>query len=183
MVANRRYAKPRRQKFKSLISPDSSTGPLPPYDFWAIQGHCEAQEWYAADLAERQGLEAADFAVLVPLSSVPPGTTIKKVRRVYERKASGLAKARLVVKDFRSPDVATPFAPVAADDSFKVLCALAASEDLDLHQLDIVRAFTLPSLPDSSEEYISLPPGWYPAELSSTHVLKLKKSLYGLLST
>lgn len=179
LVANRRYSKPSRRRFSS--SPTSLSSSPPPYDYWAIPTHPDAQEWYAADLAEKQGLEAVHFATLVPRSEVPSHVTVKGTRRVYERKPSGLAKARLVVKDFRNPEVETPFSPVAADDSFKTLCTIAAAENLDLHQLDVVRAFTLPPLDAKVEEYIEIPRGYATdSSLIKTHVFRLNKSLYGL---
>jgi hypothetical protein len=87
-------------------------------------------------------------------------------------------KARLVAKGFNQRpgiDYDETFAPVAKFNSIRVILALAAKLDLEIHQLDIKTAFLNGDLDE--EIYMKLPDG-----LTSKPgiVCKLKKTLYGL---
>jgi Reverse transcriptase (RNA-dependent DNA polymerase)/Integrase core domain len=66
------------------------------------------------------------------------------------------------------------FAPVAKFTSIRMLLALAAHLDLELHQMDVKTAFLHGDL--NEEIYMNLPPGFPKPNV----VWKLKKGLYGL---
>ena len=86
-------------------------------------------------------------------------------------------KARLVCKGYSQIsgiDYDETFAPVSRYDSLRLITALAAHFNLDLHQLDIKTAFLNGQLDE--EIWMSPPPG---IGLSGK-VLRLRKALYGL---
>ena len=67
------------------------------------------------------------------------------------------------------------FAPVAKLPALHILLAIAASEDLEIHQMDVVTAFLIPDLEE--EIYMEQPEGF---EMKEGMVCKLQKRLYGL---
>lgn len=86
-------------------------------------------------------------------------------------------KARLVAKGFtqiEGIDYTETFAPVAKFTSIRILLALAAHLDLDLHQMDVKTAYLNGDLDE--EIFMHLPPGFR----KPNTIWKLKKRLYGL---
>jgi hypothetical protein len=89
-------------------------------------------------------------------------------------------KARIVAKGFSQVyeiDYSETFAPVVKWSSIRILLALAARLDLEVHQMDVTMAFLNGEL--EHEIFMQPPPG------SADHgrsdiVWKLEKSLYGL---
>ena len=89
-------------------------------------------------------------------------------------------KARLVAKGFTQRegiDYNETFSPVSSKDSFRIIMALVAHYDLELHQMDVKTAFLNGDLDE--EVYMQQPQGFI--ESGKEHlVCKLKKSIYGL---
>ncbi|KAG8735095.1 hypothetical protein FRC10_011005 [Ceratobasidium sp. 414] len=98
-----------------------------------------------------------------------------------KRNADGIVvqyKGRLVAKGYsqvKGVDYELTFAPVLRLDAFHLLCALAAIQDLDIHQMDVIGAFLNGVL--AEEIYMEQPPGF---QDSTDRVLRLIKTLYGL---
>jgi transposase InsO family protein len=89
-------------------------------------------------------------------------------------------KARLVAKGYAQKegiDYNETFAPVAKMTSIRILLALAAIEDLEVHQMDVKTAFLNGDLEE--EIYMDQPEG-YILEGEEQLVCKLSKTLYGL---
>ena len=89
-------------------------------------------------------------------------------------------KARLVAKGFTQKDgidYKETFSPVSKKDSFRIIMALVAHYDLELHQMDVKNAFLNGDLEE--DVYMDQPVGF--AEEGKEHmVCKLKRSIYGL---
>jgi hypothetical protein len=89
-------------------------------------------------------------------------------------------KARLVAKGYAQRagiDFEEVFAPVARLDSVRVLLAIAAHHNWEVHHLDVKSAFLNGDLEE--EVYVSQPPGFIIDGMEGK-VLRLKKALYGL---
>ena len=89
-------------------------------------------------------------------------------------------KARLVAKGFtqrEGVDYEATFSPVSSKDSFRVIMALVAHFDMELHQMDVKTAFLNGDL---NEEVYMMQPEGFEANDSGTLVCRLKKSIYGL---
>ncbi|RVW81915.1 Retrovirus-related Pol polyprotein from transposon TNT 1-94 [Vitis vinifera] len=89
-------------------------------------------------------------------------------------------KARLVAKGFTQKegiDYKDTFSPVSKKDSLRIIMALVAHFDLELHQMDVKTAFLNGNLDE--DIYMEQPEGF--AKKGNEHlVCKLKKSIYGL---
>ncbi|KAJ9567681.1 LOW QUALITY PROTEIN: hypothetical protein OSB04_003647 [Centaurea solstitialis] len=87
-------------------------------------------------------------------------------------------KARLVAKGYNQKegiDYNETFSPVSTKDAFRVLMALVAHFDLELHQMDVKTAFLNGDLEE--EIHMTQPEGFV---INSNQVCKLNKSIYGL---
>ena len=69
------------------------------------------------------------------------------------------------------------FSPVSTKDSFRLIIALVAHFDLELHQIDVKTAFLNGDL---SEEVYMLQPEGFKANGKENIVFRLKRSIYGL---
>ncbi|XP_024192419.2 uncharacterized protein LOC112196335 [Rosa chinensis] len=89
-------------------------------------------------------------------------------------------KARLVAKGFtqrEGVDYHETFSPVSTKDAFRMIMALVAHYDMELHQMDVKTAFLNGELEE--EIYMKQPQGF--EEQGSEHmVCRLKRSIYGL---
>lgn len=89
-------------------------------------------------------------------------------------------KARLVAKGFtqrKGIDYTDTFSPVSSKDSLRIIMALVAHYNLELHQMDVKTAFLNGELVE--DIYMKQPPGF--VEKGKEHmVCKLRKSIYGL---
>ena len=89
-------------------------------------------------------------------------------------------KGRLVAKRFTQRegiDYNETFSPVSSKDSFRIIMALVAHFDIELHQMDIKTAFLNGEIDETI--YMEQPENFVIGDPKSM-VCKLKKSLYGL---
>ena len=89
-------------------------------------------------------------------------------------------KARLVAKGFTQKegvDYKETFSPVSKKDSLRIIMALVAHFDLELHQMDVKTVFLNGNLDE--EVYMDQPEGFL-IKGKEHMVCKLKKSIYGL---
>jgi hypothetical protein len=141
-----------------------------------------ASEWTKATQSERDSLQRNETWELVPL---PRGRKAIKNKWVYKIKYDSEGKverfkARMVVKGFSQVegiDYHETFAPVARMSSIRLLLAIAAQLDLDIHQLDVNTAFLYGELQE--EIYMEQPEGMEDLE-HPDWVCRLKKGLYFL---
>ncbi|KAA0033349.1 Retrovirus-related Pol polyprotein from transposon TNT 1-94 [Cucumis melo var. makuwa] len=89
-------------------------------------------------------------------------------------------KARLVAKGYTQKDgidYEETFSPVSKKDSLRIIMALVAHYDLELHQMDVKTAFLNGNLDE--EVFMDQPEGFM-VEGKEHMVCKLKRSIYGL---
>jgi len=89
-------------------------------------------------------------------------------------------KARLVAKGYTQKggiDYKETFSPVSKKDSLRIVLALVAHYDLELHQMDVKTAFLNGDLEE--DVYMDQPEG-FEIKGKDQMVCKLKKSIYGL---
>jgi hypothetical protein len=75
---------------------------------------------------------------------LPNGRKAVKSKWVFKLKADGHFRARLVAKGFTQIpgiDFDKTFSPIAHFESLRLLLALAALEDWEIHQMDVKSAF------------------------------------------
>jgi hypothetical protein len=119
------------------------------------------------------------------LVELPNGVKPIGCKWVFKTKKDSLGnieryKARLVAKGFTQKegiDYTETFSPVSKKDSLRVILALVAHFDLELHQMDVKTAFLNGDLEEVV--YMKQPEGF--SSNDGEHlVCKLKKSIYGL---
>ena len=119
------------------------------------------------------------------LIELPEGQRPIGCKWVYKTKRDSKGKvekfkARLVAKGFtqrEGVDYEATFSPISSKDSFRVIMALVAHFDMELHQMDVKTAFLNGDL---NEEVYMLQPEGFVANDSGKLVCRLKKSIYGL---
>ena len=119
------------------------------------------------------------------LIELPEGQRPIGCKWVYKTKRDSKGKvekfkARLVAKGFTQRervDYEATFSPVSSKDSFRVIMALVAHFDMELHQMDVKTAFLNGDL---NEEVYMIQPEGFVANDSGKLVCRLKKSIYGL---
>lgn len=139
----------------------------------------EVNEWKQAMDQEMVSLMKNDTWNLVPL---PPGKTALPNKWVFKRKTDQDGnviqyKARLVIKGYaqkKGVDFQEVYSPVVRWTSIRYLLALAAQQNLYIHQMDAVSAFLQGSI---DTEIYMMQPEMYK---KSDEVCHLNKSIYGL---
>ena len=121
------------------------------------------------------------------LVNPPAGANIVGSKWVFRAKKDAASnvvcyKARLVAQGFLQVpgvDYFDMYAPVAKLASIHTVLALAARQDLELHQVDIKGAYLNGELTDGECIYMRQPPG-YGDPTHPKRVCQLCKTLYGL---
>jgi hypothetical protein len=119
------------------------------------------------------------------LEPIPKGAKTVGCKWVYKTKRDSQGnierfKARLVAKGFTQRegiDYNETFSPVSCKDSFRIIMALVAHYDLELHQMDVKTAFLNGDLEENV--YMAQPKGFV-VEGKERMGCRLKKSIYGL---
>ena len=148
-----------------------------------LKGNAQAVKHYM--WAERKELNSFDELGVWELVPRPKNTNVMKIRWVYDHKFDDKGqllkmKARLVAKGFTQifgQDYTETFSPTAKLKSFKMLLALAASdESMELDTWDVSTAFLY--APADADMYVEQPDGYRNTD-HPEWVYKLKKTVYG----
>jgi hypothetical protein len=142
-----------------------------------------AAEWTPAMQAEMGALKAAGTYTLVecPSGHVPIGFKWVYTTKYDETGAVVKRKARLVAQGCSQRygiDYDETYAPVCRIGSIRLLVALAAHYDWEIHHMDVNSAFLNGDLTETV--YMRQPTGFVAEGEQAHHVWKLNKSLYGL---
>lgn len=142
----------------------------------------ELKEWILACEEEIRSITKLDSWTLVDLPHGVKPIGLKWIFKI-KRNADGSInkyKARLVAKGYVQQygiDFEEVFAPVARIETIRLLINLAASNDWEVHHLDVKTAFLHGELKETV--YVTQPEGFV-VKGSENKVYKLKKALYGL---
>jgi Reverse transcriptase (RNA-dependent DNA polymerase) len=121
------------------------------------------------------------------LTTLPEGRQAISYKWIFKHKLNQAGevirfKARLVARGFRQAygiDYLDTFTPVAKLASLRILLTIAAMEDLEIHQMDIVTAFLLGDLEEHI--YMDQPEGFEQEGKDGERlVYKVRRGLYGL---
>jgi transposase InsO family protein len=149
----------------------------------AINHPLYAKEWELAIKEEYESLMRNGAWELV---EPPPGRNIVTCKWVFKAKrdANGSIvrfKARLVARGFTQAygvDYLETYAPVTKLTTYRVIFALAALEQWEIHGMDVITAFLLGKLDE--DIYMTQPEGFVAKGMKKELVCKLMRSLYGL---
>ena len=174
----------KRARKETTFGPDFVTFMIEgePATFKQAMSSPEAQYWEEAINNEVESILQNHTWELVDL---PPGCKPLGHKWIFKRKRKldgtiEKYKARLVVKGFRQTegvDYFDTYAPVSRKTSIRIVIALAALFDLEIHQMDVKTAFLNGELEE--EIYMEQPEGFV-VPGKAHKVCKLVKSLYGL---
>ena len=153
-----------------------------PINFLQAMKSSDSQMWIDAMNEEMKSMKDNDVWDLVPL---PEGAKPIGCKWIFKTKRDSKGdveryKARLVAKGFTQKegiDYKETFSPVSTKDSFRIIMALVAHFDLELHQMDVKTAFLNG---DIEETIYMVQPENYVSKDANDLVCKLKKSIYGL---
>jgi Reverse transcriptase (RNA-dependent DNA polymerase)/gag-polypeptide of LTR copia-type/Pol polyprotein, beta-barrel domain/GAG-pre-integrase domain/Integrase core domain len=174
------WDKPKSKK-KSVAKIARIEAEVEPQSFKEAVNHpTRARQWEDAIYDEYNSIVNNGTWTLVPRPANRKVVSSKWVFK-YKRDQTGeivRCKARLVARGFTQVfglDYIETFSPVAKLASIRILLAIAAVEDLEIHQMDVVTAFLAGDLEE--EVYMEPPEGF---EEDGNLVCKLQKSIYGL---
>ena len=147
----------------------------------AMQGN-DSGKWFHAMEEELKSMDQNQVWDLVEL---PKGCKRVGCKWVFKTKRDSIGnieryKARLVAKGFTQKDgiyYKETFSPVSKKDSLRIIMALVAHYDLELHQMDVKTTFLNGNLEE--DIYMDQPEG-FSVKGKEHMVCKLKKSIYGL---
>ncbi len=148
-----------------------------PYTFKEAMGSVDAEAWLEVCQYELDALAKLKVWTLMDL---PKGHKVVKNKWVFKKKVDGHFRARLVAKGFtqiEGVDFDETFSPVTCFESLRLLLALAALEDWEIHQMDVKSVFLHNNLDEKI--YMEQPTGFIVAG-KEHKVCRLQKALYGL---
>ena len=153
-----------------------------PVSFRQAMESVNSEKWLNA---MKEELKSMDDNKVWDLVELPKGSKRVGCKWVFKTKRDSKGnveryKARLVAKGFTQKDdidYKETFSPVSKKDSLRIVLALVAHYDLELHQMDVKTAFLNGDLEE--EVYMNQPEGFVSTGKENM-VCKLKKSIYGL---
>ena len=158
---------------------DDKADPVEPTSDKMAMASPEWKEWKKAKESENESLRMKQAMSVV---DIRPGMKIIKSKYVFKlkRKFGKIVryKARLVALGYdEEVNPSLIFAPVVKPNTVRLLMAIAQTEKMQIHQVDIVNAFCCADI--EGEVFMHPPPG---LDFEPGKCFKLHKSLYGLRS-
>jgi Reverse transcriptase (RNA-dependent DNA polymerase) len=168
----------------ALVATTSETEAIDPWSLAEAKHH---PDWHLWETAIHEELAVLHDVRTWKLTEAPDGANIIGSKWVFRAKKDAAGndvcyKAHLVAQGFSQVpgvDYFDTFAPVAKLALIQTVLALAAANDMELHQIDIKGTYLNGELTNSETMYMSQPPGYH-APNSSGKVCLLQKMLYGL---
>ena len=144
-------------------------------------------DWPLWEVAIHEELETLRKAGTWELTEAPQGVNIVSSKCIFCAKKDTAGnvicyKARLVAQGFSQVlgvNYFDTFAPVAKLASIRAVLAIAAANDLEMHQIDIKGAYLNGVLTNRKVIYMQQPPGYH-ATSKDKLVCRFRKTLYGL---
>ena len=174
----------KRERTEKSYGPDFLTYMLEsePQSYQEAVNSSKGPQWKEAIKSEINSILQNHTWELVDL---PPGSKPLGYKWIFKRKmkADGTIekyKARLVIKGYRQReglDYFDTYSPVTRITSIRMILAIAALRNLEIHQMDVKTAFLNRDLDE--EIYMEQPKG-FSSPGQEKKVCKLVKSLYGL---
>ncbi|PRQ59012.1 putative RNA-directed DNA polymerase [Rosa chinensis] len=142
----------------------------------------ESQQWQLAMEAEMDSMSQNSVWELVKPDPNHNAIGCKWVFKTKRDEKGNVErhKARLVAKGFTQKqgiDYTETFSPVSTKDSFRIIMALVAHYNMELHQMDVKTVFLNGELDEVI--YMKQPVGFVKPG-KEDHVCRLRKSIYGL---
>ena len=184
-----RSRKPTRRaqglEFDDTIAIASAQGD--PMNYKEAMADKDREHWIDAMYEEIGKLEARNSW---SYEKPPLGANIVGTRFVYARKRDAQGnvtrfRGRMVAQGFSQKEGIDyywddTFSPVARMESARLLCALAAKYDWELHQMDVKSAFLYGKLEPGEDIYLRPPQGIQLKGIKPGEMLKLHVCIYGL---
>ena len=141
-----------------------------------------SQMWINAMNEEMKSMYDNDVWDIVPLPKDKKPVGCKWIFKTKRDSKGNVEKykARLVAKGFTQKegiDYKETFSPVSSKDSLRIILALVAHYDLELHQMDVKTTFLNGDIDETI--YMTQPENFVSGDVGSM-VCRLKKSIYGL---
>ena len=145
-----------------MLSAQAAQETVVPTSYWEAVESVEKRQWQEAINEEYTSLQKNSTWSLTEL---PPGRKAIPCKWIFKRKINSQGevrfKARLVIKGYEQKqgiDYDETFAPVAMLKTIRILLAISALEDWEIHQMDVKSAFLNPVLEE--EVYMMQPEGF-----------------------
>ena len=153
-----------------------------PVSFKQAMECSDSEKWFNAMKEEMKSMDVNQVWELIELPERSKRVGCKWVFKTKRDSKGNIEryKARLVAKGYTQKDgidYKETFSPVSKKDSLRIIMALVAHYDLELHQMDVKTAFLNGDLEE--EVYMDQPEGFISTGKENL-VCKLKKSIYGL---
>ena len=142
----------------------------------------DRDEYLRAIDKELSVMKTRKVLITVARNTIPNGSEVGKLVLLLTRKRDGRYKARLVYNGRAQRIKLTTYhgSPTLDSESLCTALTLAAKRNYKFCSLDITSAFLYADLPDDVILLTEIPEGHSDCDRRSTHVLQIKKNLYGL---
>jgi hypothetical protein len=148
----------------------------------------ERDQWRQALVEEFAAIRKMGVYRLIHRRDVPAGRRILRGKPVFKSKRNEVGdviryKVRWVVKGFLQvfgDDYTKTTSPTARLETFRILCHITATHDLEMCQFDVKTAFLHGELADDEHIYMDQPSGFEEPGTVNDYVWEVLKGLYGM---